>query len=319
MGAKGKWIRGDVSWNTLSYLNYRRECNEAHVEWMQEFLASHTAVANRQHCRHRAVAGAEHLCRQEPVEPAGPGPEDRRRPGAQPRARSRCGSSEQPAAVGLNLSRTARRRPRRRRRRGQDADDGGLELAPTITVEGEVVDPASVGTIGRPAHGIFLTSGGGRPARRRPGGPRHHPRPAGKRPQRGTADLRHGRDHPAHPRPGRKPLPDRLLPQAQADRPGYGVGRVGGTAHAGRPHPVPAGQLRRRPPGPAALGMALQVREPRHGAAAVAAPGRSRLPGRPRRGPDPRGASGSPGTWCRRWANPPPAAGARRGWRPRQN
>ena len=35
MGAKGKWIRGDVSWNTLSYLNYRRECNEAHVEWMQ--------------------------------------------------------------------------------------------------------------------------------------------------------------------------------------------------------------------------------------------------------------------------------------------
>ena len=49
MGAKGKWIRGDVSWSTLSYLNYRRECNEAHVEWMQEFLASHTAVANRQH------------------------------------------------------------------------------------------------------------------------------------------------------------------------------------------------------------------------------------------------------------------------------
>ena len=49
MGAKGKWIRGDVSWNTLSYLNYRRECNEAHVEWMQEFLASHTALANRQH------------------------------------------------------------------------------------------------------------------------------------------------------------------------------------------------------------------------------------------------------------------------------
>ena len=49
MGAKGKWIRGDVSWNTLSYLNFRRECNEAHVEWMQEFLASHTALANRQH------------------------------------------------------------------------------------------------------------------------------------------------------------------------------------------------------------------------------------------------------------------------------
>ncbi len=25
MGAKGKWIRGDVSWNTLNYLNFRRE------------------------------------------------------------------------------------------------------------------------------------------------------------------------------------------------------------------------------------------------------------------------------------------------------
>ena len=35
--------------------------------------------------------------------------------------------------------------------------------------------------------------------------------------------------------------------------------------------------------------MALHVREPRHGAAAVAASGRSRLPGRPGRGPHPRG------------------------------
>ena len=49
MGAKGKWIRGDVSWNTLSYLNFRRECNEAHIEWMQTFLAAHTAAANRVH------------------------------------------------------------------------------------------------------------------------------------------------------------------------------------------------------------------------------------------------------------------------------
>jgi hypothetical protein len=43
MGTKGKWIRGDVSWNTLNYLNFRRECNESHVEWMQEFLAAHSA------------------------------------------------------------------------------------------------------------------------------------------------------------------------------------------------------------------------------------------------------------------------------------
>ena len=148
MGAKGKWIRGDVSWSTLSYLNYRRECNEAHVEWMQEFLASHTAVANRQHAGTAMWLGLNtyagknlwsllaqarkigvalvHSQGTEPVRLA-----------------------EEPAAVGLNLARF-----------GTGGDDGGLALAPTITVEGEVVDPASVGTIGRPAHGIFLTSDG---------------------------------------------------------------------------------------------------------------------------------------------------------------
>ncbi|MFF2028963.1 SNF2-related protein [Arthrobacter sp. NPDC058192] len=149
MGAKGKWIRGDVSWSTLSYLNYRRECNEAHVEWMQEFLASHTSVANRQHSGTAMWLGLNtyagknlwsllaqarkiglalvHSQGTEPVR-----------------------LTEEPAAVGLNLARF-----------GTGGDDGGLALAPTITVEGEVVEPASVGTIGRPAHGIFLTSDGG--------------------------------------------------------------------------------------------------------------------------------------------------------------
>ncbi|MET4096106.1 DEAD/DEAH box helicase [Arthrobacter sp. UYCu712] len=176
MGAKGKWIRGDVSWNTLSYLSYRRECNEAHVEWMQEFLASHTALANRQHsgtapwlglntyagknlwsllAQARKVGVAlVHSRGQEPVRLV-----------------------EDPAVVGLNLTRFGVGLPAA----GPDGDGvegagvpkaagvegaagglptDGLSLAPTITVEGAVVDPASVGTIGRPAHGIFLTSGG---------------------------------------------------------------------------------------------------------------------------------------------------------------
>jgi superfamily II DNA or RNA helicase len=171
MGAKGKWIRGDVSWNTLSYLNYRRECNEAHVEWMQEFLASHTALANRQHNSSAPWLGLNtyagknlwsllaqarkigvalvHAGNQEPVRLV-----------------------EEPAAVGLNLTRfgtfagdvaaPAVEHPAvdlPATERGKTSDDGGLTLAPTITVEGDVVDPASVGTIGRPAHGIFLTSG----------------------------------------------------------------------------------------------------------------------------------------------------------------
>jgi superfamily II DNA or RNA helicase len=161
MGAKGKWIRGDVSWNTLSYLNYRRECNESHVEWMQEFLASHTALANRQYnstapwlglntyagknmwtllaqARRLGIA-LVHSSGQEPVRLV-----------------------EEPAAVGLNLARFGA--PVEGAEGAEDlkkaSDGGGLSLAPTITVEGNVVDPATVGTIGRPAHGIFLTSGG---------------------------------------------------------------------------------------------------------------------------------------------------------------
>ncbi|MDI3240325.1 DEAD/DEAH box helicase [Arthrobacter sp. AL08] len=166
MGAKGKWIRGDVSWNTLSYLSYRRECNEAHVEWMQEFLAAHTAQANRQHggtglwlglntyagknlwsllTRARKIGVAlVHSRGQEPVRLV-----------------------EQPAAVGLNLTRFGPGPVPAEADGGGGGpaapapagDGGGLSLAPTITVEDEVVDPATVGTIGRPAHGIFLTSG----------------------------------------------------------------------------------------------------------------------------------------------------------------
>lgn len=149
MGAKGKWIRGDVSWNTLSYLNYRRECNEAHVEWMLEFLASHTAVANRQHAGTAPWLGLNTyagrnlwslLAEARKIGVAlvhGRGDEPVR-------------LADQPAAVGLNLTRF-----------GAGEADGGLALAPTITVEGTEIDPASVGTIGRPAHGIFLTSDDG--------------------------------------------------------------------------------------------------------------------------------------------------------------
>ncbi|MEO3934660.1 DEAD/DEAH box helicase [Micrococcaceae bacterium Sec7.4] len=164
MGAKGKWIRGDVSWNTLSYLSYRRECNEAHVEWMQEFLASHTALANRQHAGTglwlglNTYAGKNLWSLLAQARKIGVALVHSR--GAEP-----VRFVEQPASVGLNLARFGAA-PVPAEADGTvvlpaagGADDGGLSLAPTITVEGEVVDPASVGTIGRPAHGIFLTSG----------------------------------------------------------------------------------------------------------------------------------------------------------------
>ena len=153
MGAKGKWIRGDVSWNTLSYLSYRRECNEAHVEWMQEFLAAHTAQANRQHAGTglwlglNTYAGKNLWSLLAQARKVGVALVHSR--GSEP-----VRLVEQPAAVGLNLTRYGTAPVP-----AEAADDGGLSLAPTITVEGDVVDPASVGTIGRPAHGIFLTSG----------------------------------------------------------------------------------------------------------------------------------------------------------------
>ncbi|KUM33723.1 DEAD/DEAH box helicase [Arthrobacter sp. EPSL27] len=153
MGAKGKWIRGDVSWNTLSYLSYRRECNQAHVEWMQEFLGSHTAQANRQHAGTglwlglNTYAGKNLWSLLAEARKVGVALVHSR--GSEP-----VRLVEQPAAVGLNLTRY-----RTTPVPAEGDGDGGLSLAPTITVEGEVVDPAAVGTIGRPAHGIFLTSG----------------------------------------------------------------------------------------------------------------------------------------------------------------
>ncbi|BCW68573.1 DNA helicase [Arthrobacter sp. NicSoilB4] len=160
MGAKGKWIRGDVSWNTLSYLSYRRECNEAHVEWMQEFLAAHTAQANRQHAGTglwlglNTYAGKNLWSLLAQARKVGVALVHSR--GSEP-----VRLVEQPAAVGLNLTRygTAPAEGTDAVEPAAGGDAGGLSLAPTITVEGEIVDPASVGTIGRPAHGIFLTSG----------------------------------------------------------------------------------------------------------------------------------------------------------------
>src|SRR4029453_3438740 len=40
----------------------------------------------------------------------------------------------------------------------QNNDDGGLELAPAVTVGGTPVNAQAMGVIGRPAHGIFFTS-----------------------------------------------------------------------------------------------------------------------------------------------------------------
>ncbi len=167
MGTKGKWIRGDVSWNTLSYLNFRRECNEAHVEWMQTFLAAHTAAANRLHNSSALWLGLNTFAGKNMWNLLA----DAKKIGlalVHSRGTEPVRLAESPAAVGLNLSRfgsaaggtAAGGSLASGETADKPDDDGGLRLAPVITVEGVEVDPATVGTIGRPAHGIFLTSGG---------------------------------------------------------------------------------------------------------------------------------------------------------------
>ncbi|MGF9650207.1 DEAD/DEAH box helicase [Pseudarthrobacter oxydans] len=163
MGAKGKWIRGDVSWNTLSYLNFRRECNESHVEWMQEFLAAHSASASRMHNSSGLWLGLNTYSGKNLWSLLA----DARKIGlalVHSRGTEPVRLAESPAAVGLNLGRygspvTDPSAAEPGTTPTSPASDGGLELAPTVTVEGVEVDPASIGTIGRPAHGIFVITG----------------------------------------------------------------------------------------------------------------------------------------------------------------
>ncbi|QDG62115.1 DEAD/DEAH box helicase [Pseudarthrobacter sp. NIBRBAC000502771] len=161
MGAKGKWIRGDVSWNTLSYLNFRRESNQAHVDWLQEFLAGHSSSASRMHnsaglwLSLNSYAGRNLWSLLSEARKIGLALVHSR--GTEP-----VRITEAPAVVGLSLSRYGApvAGPDEEAAAAKaDVSDGGLELSPTITIEGAEVDPASVGTIGRPAHGLFFTSG----------------------------------------------------------------------------------------------------------------------------------------------------------------
>ncbi|RKO22106.1 DEAD/DEAH box helicase [Pseudarthrobacter phenanthrenivorans] len=159
MGAKGKWIRGDVSWNTLSYLNFRRECNPSHVEWMQEFLAGHSAAAGRSFNSSGLWLGLNSYAGKNLWGMLA----DARKIGlalVHSRGTEPVRLAEAPAAVGLNLARygSPGTEPAGGSAGAKD-NDGGLELAPTIAVEGVEIDPAAVGTIGRPAHGIFYTTG----------------------------------------------------------------------------------------------------------------------------------------------------------------
>ncbi|MFF2841448.1 SNF2-related protein [Paenarthrobacter sp. NPDC057981] len=153
MGAKGKWIRGDVSWNNLSYVSFRREFNEVHVEWLQTFLAAHGSSNGRQQ-----PSGAMWLSLNDFAAKNLWSLLDEAKKAGLPLVHS-AGSEPvrveaQPAVVGLSLARLDAN--------GTESatHDGGLELAPSVTVGGEAVDPGTVGFLGKPANGIFFTHSG---------------------------------------------------------------------------------------------------------------------------------------------------------------
>jgi superfamily II DNA or RNA helicase len=153
MGAKGKWIRGDVSWNNLSYISFRREFNEAQVEWLQAFLAAHGSPGGRTQpsgamwLSLNDFAGKNLWSLLDEAQKAGI-------PLIHPAGTEPVRVESEPAVVGLSLARTGAEGA------ADGKPDGGLRLSPSVTVNGEAVDPATVGFLGKPANGIFYMQSG---------------------------------------------------------------------------------------------------------------------------------------------------------------
>lgn len=153
MGAKGKWIRGDVSWNNLSYISFRREFNEAQVEWLQAFLAAHGSPSGRTQpsgamwLSLNDFAGKNLWSLLDEAQKAGI-------PLIHSAGTEPVRVESEPAVVGLSLARTGAEGA------ADGKPDGGLRLSPSVTVNGEAVDPATVGFLGKPANGIFYMQSG---------------------------------------------------------------------------------------------------------------------------------------------------------------
>jgi hypothetical protein len=140
LGAKGKWVRTGIGWNTLNYLNFGRKFNEDHLTWLIEFLNSHSPAGRQLNPSSpwlalNSFSGRNLWALLEEAGHIGLNLVHSR------------GSAEpvrvlkEPATVTLNLSRP---------------EPGALELEAELSVAGgAVLESSGVGTIGRPAHGLF--------------------------------------------------------------------------------------------------------------------------------------------------------------------
>lgn len=140
LSERGKWVKTGISWNTLGYLSYGRQHDPVQLEWLNEFLASHSArqlghggpaswlslndFAGRNLWQLLAEARSHgislvQISSGDPV-----------------RVR------QEPATVQLDVTRNS---------------EGGIDVNPLLEAAGNPVIDAVVGSIGSPAHGIFFT------------------------------------------------------------------------------------------------------------------------------------------------------------------
>jgi len=141
MGTRGKWVKTGISWNTLGYLSYGRQHDPVQLEWLSEFLSSHSP---RQYSHSNAsswLAVNDFAGRNLWQLLA-----DARRHGIS-LVQSSTGDpvriSTDDATVQLDVTRS---------------DTGGLDVGPLIEAAGVPIREAIVGTIGSPVHGLFFST-----------------------------------------------------------------------------------------------------------------------------------------------------------------
>ncbi|WP_051389273.1 DEAD/DEAH box helicase [Arthrobacter sp. 35W] len=138
MGAKGKWVRTGIAWNTLNYLNFGRKYNEEHLDWLIDFLASHSAS------NFRAQAASPWLALNDYA------------------GRNLWLLLQEAPKIGLSLVHSGTSDPIRVLPAAADvhlnvvrAEAGGLDVDARLGVDGTELAARVMASIGSPAHGLF--------------------------------------------------------------------------------------------------------------------------------------------------------------------
>ncbi|MFC8303985.1 SNF2-related protein [Specibacter sp. NPDC057265] len=139
MGSRGKWVKTGVSWGTLGYLSYGGAHDRTQLEWLSEFLSSHSPrlynhgnagawLTLNDFAGHNLwqLLGSAHKHGVALVQ-SGSGDPVR--------------IVDHEAGLQLDVSR---------------AESEGLDVGPRIELDGVVVDAEIIGRVGNPASGLFF-------------------------------------------------------------------------------------------------------------------------------------------------------------------